>query len=83
MPFAPATLDEHRDACYRNVDGAEYAAQFMTLTFDCTDEMKRDSPGGRARRRHRPAAARDGRRRTRASTAILTEYHRLDRASRR
>ena len=30
MPFAPATLDEHRDACYRNVSGGEYAAQFMT-----------------------------------------------------
>ena len=30
--------------CYRNVDGGEYAAQFMTLTFDCTERMKRDSP---------------------------------------
>ena len=25
MPFAPATLYEHRHACYQNVDGAEYA----------------------------------------------------------
>jgi carbamoyltransferase len=44
MPFAPATLNEHRHACYREVDGADYAAQFMTITFDCTDQMKRDSP---------------------------------------
>ena len=66
-----------RDDCYQNVDGAEHAAQFMTITFDCTERMKRDSPGRRARRRHRAAAARDARRRTRASTAILTEYHAL------
>jgi carbamoyltransferase len=44
MPFAPATLFEKRHDCYRNIDGGEYAAQFMTLTFDCTDEMKRTSP---------------------------------------
>ena len=44
MPFAPATLFEKRHECYRNVDGGEYAAQFMTLTFDCTESMKRDSP---------------------------------------
>ncbi len=44
MPFAPATLDEARNECYKNVDGGEYAAQFMTLTFDCTEEMKRTSP---------------------------------------
>jgi carbamoyltransferase len=44
MPFAPATLYEHRHACYRDVDGADYAAQFMTITFDCTESMRRDSP---------------------------------------
>jgi carbamoyltransferase len=44
MPFAPATLYEERRECYRNIDGAEYAAEFMTLTFDCTESMKRDSP---------------------------------------
>ncbi len=38
MPFAPATLYEKRDECYRNIDGADYAAQFMTLTFDCTEK---------------------------------------------
>ena len=44
MPFAPATLYEHRDANYLNMKGGEYAAEFMTLTFDCTDSMKRDCP---------------------------------------
>ena len=44
MPFAPATLFEKRHDCYQNIDGGEYAAQFMTLTFDCTDAMKRTSP---------------------------------------
>jgi carbamoyltransferase len=44
MPFAPATLFEHGRDCYRNIDGADYAAQFMTVTFDCTETMKRDSP---------------------------------------
>ena len=44
MPFAPATLYEKRGECYRNIDGADYAAQFMTVTFDCTDKMKCDSP---------------------------------------
>jgi carbamoyltransferase len=44
MPFAPSTLFEHRDACYKHVKGSEYAATFMTLTFDCTEQMKRDCP---------------------------------------
>jgi carbamoyltransferase len=44
MPFAPATLFEERHRCYQNVDGAEYAAQFMTITFDCTNFMKRTCP---------------------------------------
>jgi len=44
MPFAPSTLFEHREACYQHIKGSEYAALFMTLTFDCTDAMKRDCP---------------------------------------
>jgi carbamoyltransferase len=44
MPFAPATLYERRHDCYQNIDGGEHAALFMTLTFDCTEAMKRDSP---------------------------------------
>jgi carbamoyltransferase len=44
MPFAPATLYAERHRCYDNMDGAEHAAQFMTVTFDCTDFMKRSCP---------------------------------------
>lgn len=44
MPFAPVTLYEDRHKCYKNIDGAEYAAQFMTITFDCTDFMKQNCP---------------------------------------
>lgn len=44
MPFAPATLYDDRHEHYLNMDGAEYAAQFMTITFDCTEKMKRESP---------------------------------------
>jgi carbamoyltransferase len=44
MPFAPATLSEFRDDCYKNISGCEHAAEFMTITFDCTENMKRTSP---------------------------------------
>ncbi|ETX01915.1 MAG: carbamoyltransferase [Candidatus Entotheonella factor] len=44
MPFAPATLYEARHRCYDHIDGAEVAAQFMTITFNCTEFMKRHCP---------------------------------------
>ncbi len=44
MPFAPATLYEFREKCYKNIKGAEHAATFMTITFDCTDYMREVSP---------------------------------------
>lgn len=76
MPFAPATLFEHRHACYRHIDGCEHAATFMTITFDCTEEMKRTSPA---------AVHVDGTARPQLVSAtsnpsfhrILTEYHAL------
>jgi carbamoyltransferase len=45
MPFAPVTLWEKRQDCYLGLDGAEHAARFMTVCFDCTDAMKKSSPG--------------------------------------
>jgi carbamoyltransferase len=76
MPFAPATLAEHRAACYRNTEGCAHAAEFMTLTFDCTEEMKRNAPA---------AVHVDGTARPQLVTAtsnpsfyrILTAYHAL------
>jgi len=44
MPFAPATLYEERERCYKNIKGAEYPAQFMTITFDTTDFMTNQCP---------------------------------------
>jgi carbamoyltransferase len=76
MPFAPATLFEHRHECYRHIGGAEHAAQFMTVTFDCTERMKRESPA---------AVHVDGTARPQLVTAegnpsfhrIISEYHQL------
>lgn len=44
MPFAPVTLDEYAHKCYKNLNGAEYTARFMTITFECTEYMKKVSP---------------------------------------
>jgi carbamoyltransferase len=44
MPFAPVTLKEFADQCYVNLEGARDAARFMTITFDCTDWMKKHCP---------------------------------------
>jgi carbamoyltransferase len=45
MPFAPVTLFEFKDICYKNINGAEHAAKFMTIALDCTEWMKQVSPG--------------------------------------
>jgi carbamoyltransferase len=76
MPFAPATLLEKRHECYLNTEGGEHAAMFMTLTFDCTDAMKRDSPAavhvdGTARPQFVSAESNP------SFYRILTEYHQL------
>lgn len=44
MPFAPATLYEQREKCYKNIEGAKHTAEFMTITFDCTEFMKAQCP---------------------------------------
>jgi carbamoyltransferase len=44
MPFAPVTLAEYAEKCYKNLKGAEYPAKFMTITFDCTEYMNEVSP---------------------------------------
>jgi carbamoyltransferase len=76
MPFAPITRFEDRDRCYLGVAGAEDAARFMTITFDCTAEMRQESPAavhvdGTARPQLVDASASPD------LHAILTEYHRL------
>ena len=44
MPFAPVTLWEAREKCYVGLAGAEHAAEFMTITFDCTEFMRSSCP---------------------------------------
>lgn len=44
MPFAPATLAEHAATRYVGISDAEAAARFMTMTFTCTDTMRREAP---------------------------------------
>jgi carbamoyltransferase len=76
MPFAPVTLYEHRHACYKNINGGDYAAQFMTITFDCTDQMKRQSPAAV----HVDGTARPQLVREESNPSyyrILQEYHKL------
>lgn len=45
MPFAPATIIEFKDQCFINTKGAETAAEFMTITFDCTEQMQKQGAG--------------------------------------
>lgn len=76
MPFAPVTLWEERYNCYKNIEGAEETARFMTVTFDCTDEMMKQSPAvchvdGTAR----PQLIRE--RDNPSYHKILTEYRRI------
>jgi carbamoyltransferase len=45
MPFAPTTLAEDADRSYVGLRGAEESARYMTITFDCTPEMRRACAG--------------------------------------
>lgn len=45
MPFAPATLQECADECFEGMDGARDSARYMTITFNCTEKMRSQSPG--------------------------------------
>jgi carbamoyltransferase len=45
MPFAPSTMAEHAEQCFVDINGAKNAARFMTITFDCTDWMKKHCGG--------------------------------------
>jgi carbamoyltransferase len=45
MPFAPATLQEYADECFEGLDGACDSARYMTITFNCTEKMRTQSPG--------------------------------------
>lgn len=44
MPFAPATLSARAADCYRNLSSAAYAAEFMTVCFDCVPAFSERCP---------------------------------------
>ena len=44
MPFAPMTIDEDAETMYRNLGRGRFTANFMTMTFDCTETMRRANP---------------------------------------
>jgi len=44
MPFAPMTRDEDASLCYHEIARVRHAAQFMTVTVDCTDRMQKMCP---------------------------------------
>jgi len=44
MPFAPSVLASEADRLFHRLDGCEKASEFMTMTFDCTDDMQRMCP---------------------------------------
>jgi carbamoyltransferase len=43
-PFAPATGTEDATDCYKDIDGGLEMARYMTMTFDCTELMRNESP---------------------------------------
>lgn len=44
MPFAPVTLREKIQDCYVGITSDPLAAKYMTITYQCTDKMKREAP---------------------------------------
>lgn len=44
MPFAPVVLMEDAEKCFINIHKAKHASTFMTITFDCTEFMKKSMP---------------------------------------
>ncbi|MGQ0554007.1 MAG: carbamoyltransferase C-terminal domain-containing protein [Planctomycetota bacterium] len=76
MPFAPITRAHAAARNYSGLAGAERAAEFMTITSDCTPTMKAESPAavhvdGTARPQLVHAATNPG------CDAILAAYERL------
>jgi carbamoyltransferase len=44
MPFAPISTEEVADELYDQVDRIRHAAEFMTVTVNCTPKMRKESP---------------------------------------
>jgi carbamoyltransferase len=44
MPFAPMTRVEDAELCYNGIEHVRHAAEFMTVTVNCTEIMKKTCP---------------------------------------
>jgi carbamoyltransferase len=44
MPFAPVTILESMNGNYKNITKNDYPARFMTITFNCSEEMRQTCP---------------------------------------
>jgi carbamoyltransferase len=44
MPFAPSVLASEAPGMFHGLDGCMKTAEFMTITFDCSEEMQRLCP---------------------------------------
>ena len=44
MPFAPVTLEELAPQCYKGWKKDHIASKYMTITYNCTDEMAQNCP---------------------------------------
>lgn len=44
MPFAPVVEAQQAKELFIGLSGTEYAAEFMTITLECSDKMKRIAP---------------------------------------
>ncbi len=76
MPFAPAILSEYKESCCLMTEKAVYSANFMNVSFDCTDYFKTICPAvvhkdGTTRPQFVDADSNPG------FYNILKEYHRL------
>jgi carbamoyltransferase len=44
MPFAPSSLMEGSEKLYKRLVNNRFPAEFMTITFDCTEKMQKSCP---------------------------------------
>ena len=44
MPFAPVTIEELAPRCFKGWKRDHYCAEFMTMTYNCTTEFKKNCP---------------------------------------
>ncbi len=44
MPFAPVTIEDLTEKCFKNLNKNDHSADFMTMTYDCTTKFIKNCP---------------------------------------